>query len=437
MITERSLPANVEAERAILGVSILDRSNTTFDQALAKLTASDFSLDSHRRLFSSMAELSEAGKPIDFVTLCDHLISKHELEAIGGTSYVIGLTDGRPVQKNIEHYVRIVKDKSVKRTLVHVCSRTIDQCCEDTDPASQIASMHDDELMELIGERSKDSQHVSEFSDDVVTQIFNIRAKGDVLAGFSYGVGELDAKTTGVRRKEFTIIGGRPKDGKTALLLEAIQANCEAGSPVGFFSIEMNREAILERLYSSVGKINFRHIREPHLLTEEEAARLLIAKQRVDEWPLYIDDDAEVTISEICARARLMKKRHGVNLVGVDYMQIVNGRGDIRQRMIKISRSLRTLAKMQDMAVIGLSQLARPNDKNMNRRPEIWDLKESGSLEADANTILLIFRPVDETGHKSGDDEILITQRGGEAGIAVVTYLGKWMRFEHRTMKGF
>jgi len=431
---KESMPFSLEAERSLLGAVLLD--NQCLDQALAKLNAGDFYFDSHQKVFSRMAELSDAGHPIDYTTLPHQLKAHGELEAVGGHEYIFDLAKGLPRVKNIAVYVNLVKDKSSKRKLIHVCNSTIEQCQEDSDPAMHIASMHDEDLMELVGHSRGDAAHVADFSDEVVNQIFNLRANGEALPGFSYGIEDLDSRTGGIRIKEFTIIGGRPKDGKTSALLQAIEANCKQGIPVGLFSVEMNREAILERLYASVGKINYERIRNPRLLEEDDMTRLLSAKQVVDSWQLYIDDDAEINANEICARARLMKKRHGVKLIGVDYIQIINGTGDIRQRMIKISRSLRTLAKREELAVIALSQLARPGDKSPSKRPEIWDLKESGSLEADANTILLIYRPKLD-GKYTGEDEIIIVQRGGESGVVFVTYLGRWVRFENRSMRGY
>lgn len=431
------LPASIEAERYILGCTLIDKKNVVFDQAVAKLQASDFMFDTHRRIFSRMAELYEAGTVIDFVTLLDRLAANKEVDAVGGMDFLSDLAKGMPLVTDITAQVNIVKDKSAKRTLIHICGRTIDQCSEDSDPSAQIAAAHDDDLMELVGNSSDDTLHVSQFSEGVMNEIFKLAAQGDILPGFSYGMETLDLKTTGVRPKELTIIGARPKEGKTSVLMQAIAANCGKGIPCGLFSIEMNREAILEILWSSVGQIDFEHIRRPFLLTDKEKMKLLNVKQRIDDWPLYIDDNADLTISEICARARLMKRRYGVRLVGLDYMQLISGRGEMRLRMIKAGRALRSLAKSQGLAVIALSQLARPDDKNMNKRPEVWQLKESGSLEADANTIILIFRPVDENGAKTGEDEFLITQRGGEGGMVKTFYKGNWRRFEHPAMRGY
>lgn len=442
---DRGMPASLDAERACLGSILLD--NTTWDQAAAKLTAEDFSIDSHRCVYLRMEELIENGRPVDFVTLTEQLGMHKEIEAVGGVAYITSLTDGLPRVKNIEQYVRIVEDKAMLRSMIHACNSTIQACYEQSDTARRIAGYHDETLQRIISGSDTAGQHVSEFSDEALTQIANLRAKGPGLVGHSYGIEEVDLRTTGVRSKEFTIIGGRPKDGKTAIALSACQANCEAKIAVGFSSIEMNKEAILERLWSSVGRINADHLAEPHLLTDEEIVRLYNVKEQVDTWPLYIDEDADVTVSQLCARARLWQRRHGIKLFIVDYMQLISGTGDMRMRMIKASRALRLLAKQQNLAVIALSQLARPSDKNINRKPQIWDLKESGSLEADANTILLIFRPVyvggeesnsdgSKTGMHTGEDEISITQRRGAPGIAPVTYLGKFVRFESRWMRG-
>lgn len=435
-IAEQQLPMSQENEIAVLGAIILH--NECFDQAAARLTVDDFALDSHRRIFLRMCDLAERGVPIDFNTLTDELGKNREIEAVGGVVYLTSLTDGLPRVKNILSYVKILENVSLLRKLIHACTSTANAAYEAQDTARNIYSYHDEQLLKIIGRNAEGTGiHVKEFSDEVLTEINNLRSQGNVLPGYSYGIEELDEKTTGVRRKEFTVIGARPKQGKTALALQIIQANCEQGKSVGFFSVEMNKEAILERLWSSVGKINFGHIRQPNLLTDDEIVRLHNAKETVDTWQLQIDDSADITINEITARGRLMKKRYGVELVLVDYMQIVNARGDIRQRLIKISHALRTLAKNQNIAVVGLSQLARPADKNLNRRPEIWDLKESGTIEADANTILLIFRPVDGDNVETGEDEILITQRSGQRGMAKVVYNGPHMRFESRWLRGW
>jgi replicative DNA helicase len=431
---DRGMPANIDAEKFCLGSILLD--NLTYDQAAAKISAEDFSLHSHKVIFLRIEELAEAGRPIDFVTLTEQLGQHKEIEAVGGVGYITSLTDGLPRVKNIGQYVRIVEDKAMLRAMIHACSTTIQSCYEQQDTPQRIASYHDETLQQIISGGETEGQHVAEFSEDVVTQIANLRTKGPGLVGFSYGVDDVDSRTTGIRPKEFTIIGGRPKQGKTALALNSIEANCKAGIPEGFSSIEMNKEAILERLYSSVARIPADHLSEPHLLTEEEMVRLWNVKEKIDAWPLYVDDSADVTVSQLCARARLWKRRYNVRKVTVDYMQLISGTGDMRMRMIKASRALRLLAKDQGLAVTALSQLARPNDKNMNRKPEIWDLKESGSLEADANTILLIFRPIAEDGSFTGEDEIGITQRRGAPGIAPVTYTGKFVRFESRWMRG-
>lgn len=443
---DQEMPYSREVEVSILGAILLD--NHAYDQAAARVKVEDFHLDSHRRLWLAIVAIMEEGRPVDFNSLTEQLIQMKELESIGGVAYLIGLTDGLPRVKNIGEYIRILENHSTLRKLIHACSCTIRAAYERQDTARRIVGYHDDQVMQIIA-RSDDTcaQTPAQFSEDLLTEIHRDRARGEVLPGFSYGVADLDYKTTGIRPKEFTIIGGRPKDGKTALALQAIQANCSQKIPVAFFSVEMNKEAIHERLLSSVSKVPFRHLRERWRLTDEEMIRIHNAKEAIDEWPLYIDDSAEITVTEICARARLLQRRHGVKLVVVDYMQIINGHGDIRQRLIKISRALRTLAKTHGLAVIGLSQLARPSDKNINKPPANWDLKESGSLEADANTILLIFRPEyvggedgnhdsSKNGIKTGEDEIRITQRSGEASIAVVTYVGRWMRFEDRSLRG-
>jgi replicative DNA helicase len=302
-------------------------------------------------------------------------------------------------------------------------------------PSRDILARLDESILEIQANSNKnEAQRVCQFSDATFGEWEELRKANRHTVGFETGLPGLDSKTTGIRRKDFWIIGGRPGNGKTALALEMIQANCCEEVPVGFFSLEMPKERILHRLWSSMGRIDFNLIRVPSSGTEADGMRIRRSMAEVGTWPLFVDDSADLSISEIVARARLMIKRHDVGLIIVDYLQIVDAGGrDERSRLTKISKALRMLAKKENVAVVGLSQLARPNVKDLNKRPQIWDLKESGTLEADADTVLLLYRPVDEEDQFIGTDEIIIgKQRSGETGFEPVTYLGKHMRWEER-----
>jgi replicative DNA helicase len=213
-------------------------------------------------------------------------------------------------------------------------------------------------------------------------------------------------------------------------------ANASEGIPVGYFSIEMDRDSLLERIWSSVSKVNYAHIIDPKRLNLVESTSLAAAKDTVATWPLFIEDYESYSVSEIEARARLLIRQQNVGLIFVDYMQIVDAPGrDERQQMTKVSKAMRRLAKGEKIGVVGLSQMPRPKDQNMNKRPTKFDLKESGSLENDSNAVILIFRPVDEYDQYTGKDELIVgKKRSGPTGIEPAYYHGQFMRFESRAL---
>jgi replicative DNA helicase len=332
--------------------------------------------------------------------------------------------------KNISEYIAILLRKSLLRQIVHACGLAIDYAQEQSESPKTVLDFLDDKILEIRANQKSVAVTPADFMVDHLTALMELREQKSGTVGLSYGIEGTNWRTTGIRPKEFVIIGGRPKEGKTALALEIIQANCSAGIPVAFFSIEMDRDSILDRLFSSYSRIDYNHIRVPSRMDDHEISKLKCAADIITEWPLHIDDSSELSVSELMARARLFVKRHNVGLVVVDYLQLMDAPGrDERARLTKISKGLRMLAKDLKIGVVGLSQLARRQDTN--ERPQISELKESGSLEADANTIILIYRPRVK-GRFTNEDELLITQRSGEGGVCPVTYLGRNMRFEDR-----
>lgn len=434
---EQAMPMSVDAERAILGAVLLDQTGNAYNQAVSQILPGDFGMDSHRRIFARMVEVFESGSPIDFVTLTERLGQQKEIEAVGGVAYVTSLTDGLPRVKNISNYVRIVKDKSALRQIIHMANGASAAAYEQDSPVSHVLGTLQEQLLVLLGDSHKGSAvKISEFSEETWAQLVERRNSENILVGFSTGIDALDYRTTGIRRGEFWTIGGRTGDGKTALSLQIAAANASAGIPVAFFSIEMDRHSLLERIWSSVANVNYRKLKSPKLLKEVEAVTLANVKEEVDRWPLFIEDAGAYTAAEIEARSRLLIRQHGVGLIIVDYLQIVDSPGrDERQQITKVSKTMRRLAKSENVGVVGLSQMPRPKNQDMNKRPTKFDLKESGSLENDSHTVLLIFRPVDDLDQYTGEDEIVIgKQRSGETGIEPMFYMGKYMRFEPRTI---
>lgn len=437
MNLELEMPANLDCERSVLGAILLD--NSSYDQAIAKLTVEAFSLDSHRRIFMRMQDLFEAGQPIDFSTLTEQLGKHQEIESVGGVVYVTSLTDGLPRVKNITAYCDILLDKYISRQIIHASNSAIAAAYEQSDSGKRVLEYFLENLLALQSNGCKEFAVMpKEFSESVMANMAEMREKRTRLIGFSLGLEGIDHKTTGIRKKELMVIGGRPGQGKTAWALQIAAANCQSGIGVGFFSLEMDKESLLQRIYCSYGKIEFTRIRVPFLLQELDLYALDHAKNDVDSWPLYVDDDANgesgLSLPELCSRIRLLKRQKGIRLFIVDYLQLISAAAkDPRERIMKIVRRLRRLAKSEDIAIIALSQMPRPSGANKNVKPTQHDLLESGEIEQAAHLIAIPWWPLDESGTISDDKWIVIPkQRNGETWDEPVKFIGKFQTYDTR-----
>lgn len=432
MIDEKALPANVECERSILGSIIL--SNESYFQA-AMLEADAFSLDSHRRIFLRISELAERGEPIDFNTLTAELGKHREIESVGGANYVLGLTDGLPRVKNIGQYVKIVNDKAMLRNLIHACNANINAAYEQAESAQSIIARTVDEILKLQAGGTEEPKRISEFSDQVIAELMKAWQDPDSIERYSLGVPELTEKTGGMLPEEYGVIMGRTGDGKTGLASQIALENALGGKPVLIFPLELSKEVMDRRLLCQVSRVTnqvvVKHTRQP---CKEEFERIAFAKRTLDDAPIFFDDSRGITVAQLVAKARQAVRRHGIGMVIVDYMQKIEARyKDNKDRMTAISEALRRLAKDEKIRVLGLSQMGRPEGKNMNARPTKFDPKESGSIENDVHLLISAYRPVDDQKVFTGLDELIICkQRDGESANIPVEYKGWIYRFESR-----
>lgn len=427
-----ALPASTDAERAVLGGILLDAK--AYDEAASLgLEPSDFSLDSHRRIFLHVVSLGAASKPIDLITVIEELSRHRELEAIGDVGYVSSLVDGVPDRPSIKAYVRIVKEKSAQRKLIHACNSVTAGLTEDMSSGDGMGYLTDQMLQIQTGSDEAPARRVIEFSDETYTRWLATTNLAHDLIGLPTGLNCLDIATTGIRAGEYWIYGGRTKDGKTNLALQMISANCQQDIAVGLFSIEMSKEDVLQRLWAGEGRVDFSHIRFPRRLPTETKARIEAAMVDVGKWPLFVVEESAISPSKLTAKARLLIRREKIQLIVVDYVQLMAAKGkDERERTTNASRALVALAKDTGVPVLALSQLARPKEGNENFRPTAYGLKESGSLENDAHAVILIYRPVDDRKMKTGEDELIVErQRSGLPSIEKVTFR-PWLRFHER-----
>jgi replicative DNA helicase len=445
-ILDRGLPASVEAERAILGAVLLD--NSAYPQAAEFLRAEDFSLDSHRRIYLRMMELAESGRAIDFVTLTEQLGQHKEIEAVGGVAYVTSLTDGLPRVKNIEQYVKIVKDKALLRGLIHAATSAIQKAYEQEAPAEEIIDSAESEIFRVAEQRiGQGFLGIPEIVKQSFGSIDKLYEQGQRITGLETHFEDFDSMTSGLQKSDLVIIAARPSMGKTAFAINiAENAAVRDNKVVGVFSLEMSRESLLLRLLCSQAMVDSHKLRTG-FLGRDDYNKLVTGLAALAEAPIFIDDTPGISISEMRAKCRRLQQAQGrLDLVVVDYLQLVAGtpvgvgrRYENRtQEVSAISRGLKGLAKEMRCPVVALSQLSRaPESRAGNNRPQLADLRESGAIEQDADVVAFIFR---EEVYKPDDPDlqgkaelIIAKQRNGPTGIVRMAFIKSSTRFVDAT----
>jgi replicative DNA helicase len=439
VILEQTMPASIEAERAILGAILLD--NTAYNQAAEGLIADDFSLDSHRRIYLRMSELSETGRPVDFVTLSEQLGQHKEIEAVGGVAYVTSLTDGLPRVKNIEQYVKIVRDKSLLRNLIHASSSAIQQAYDQAAPAEEIIEAAETAIYQIAEKRIGEGfLGVADIVRASFGSIDKLYEQGQRITGLETHFEDFDSLTSGLQKSDLIIVAGRPSMGKTAFAINiAENAAVKDKKIAAVFSLEMSREALLLRLLCSQARVDSHKMRTG-FLGKADYQKLVAALASLMECPIFIDDTPGISISEMRAKCRRLQHAQGrLDLVVVDYLQLMSSPAGRRQEnrtqeVSAISRSLKGLAKELRCPLVALSQLSRaPETRGGEHRPQLSDLRESGAIEQDADVVAFIFReevyrPDPEL---EGIAELIVAkQRNGPVGTVKLAFLKPYTRFE-------
>ena len=434
-----TLPANVEAERSILGAILLD--NFAYNQAAEHLRTEDFSLDSHRRLYARMVDLAESSRPIDMITLIEELERHKELQAVGDVAYVSSLVEGLPERPSIEHYVKIVRDKALLRGVISVSTTAIARASDQSDSAEDVLSDTEAAIFQLSEKRiGRGFMGVQEIVRETFGSVDALLQRGQRITGLATHYADLDEMTSGLQRSDLVIIAARPSMGKTAFVMNiAENAAIEDQQVVGVFSLEMSREALLMRLLCSQARVDAHKMRTGSLW-QDDTKKVVRAMEQLAHAPIFIDDTPGISLSEMRAKARRLKQAQGrLDLIIVDYLQLMSGGGkrfeNRTQEVSAISRGLKALAKELSVPVIALSQLSRaPESRGGDHRPQLADLRESGSIEQDADLVMFIFR---EEVYKQDDPElqgraeiIIAKQRNGPIGKVKMAFLKHSTRFE-------
>jgi len=446
---DTGLPSHVPAEKMILGAILLD--NHALSEAEEKITADDFSLDANQRIFLRMTELSGAGHAIDLVTLSNELARYKEIETVGGVAYLSSLTEGLPRRPVIEEYIRIVKDKSLLRQLMLICSAAIARAADQSETALDVLNAAESQLM-VVGEKSvsKGLASLEEIVAGSFGSIDNLYSQAREVTGLATHFTEFDKMTSGLQKGELIIIAARPSMGKTAWAINIAQnAAVQGKAVVAVFSLEMSKEALLRRMLASQAWVDQRKL-QTGFLGREDQAKLSRALEELVESKVFIDDTPGISLSEMRAKTRRLKQaNHGqLDLVVVDYLQLMTatlpsqgGRKheNRTQEVSAISRGLKALAKEMDVPVIALSQLSRNSERRGDdKKPLLSDLRESGSIEQDADVVTFIHRESyynrdkEENPEDKNKAEIIIAkQRNGPTGSIDLAFLSQYTRFEN------
>ena len=433
-------PQSLEAEQSVLGGLMLD--NQRWEQIADKVSESDFYRREHRQIYSAISSLSEDNKPADVVTVSEWLENAGELENAGGLEYLGSLANNTPSAANIVAYAEIVRERSVMRRLISVSTDVASLAYHpEGRSAVDILDQAEKNILEIsdIGSRRGGFKKLTSLLTDSVNRIDELYRSESPITGISTGYERLDGMTSGLQAADLIIIAGRPSMGKTSLAMNiAENAAVIDKHPVAIFSMEMSGEQLAMRMMASFGRISLHKVRSGKLV-DEDWNRLTSAVSILAEAPIFIDDSPALTPMELRARARRLHREHGLGLVVVDYLQLMQTGETTENRATEVSsitRSLKSLAKELNVPVVALSQLNRSLEQRQDRRPVMSDLRESGAIEQDADLIMFIYRDevYDKESAQTGVAEIIIgKQRNGPTGVAHLTFLGKYTRFENLT----
>jgi replicative DNA helicase len=447
---DRLPPHNADAEAAVLGACLLDPS--ALDLTLDVLRSDDFFRNAHQKAYQAIADLHKNSRPVDLVTVQDWLASRGWLEGVGGPAGLAGLTERVASASNVEAYARLVKEKAKLRRLIATCAQISQECYSNADNAAQVVDSAENLVLDIGREEgSQQVQRVESMMMSVIETVESYRSRKGAITGLPTGFRDLDELTAGMHPGQLIVAAGRPGSGKTAFALNIAQhVALDVGKPVVIYSLEMTNQELLFRLICSKGSVDSGRLRRG-IIENAEMGRIVNAATHMSKAPLYINDDSRMDIQSLRSSVRRMVKEHGIELVVVDYLQLLSVEGfreDRTREVTMISGALKAIAKEMKIPVLVASQLnrgveARAGSKTESK-PRLSDLRESGSIEQDADVVMLIHRRalmnpdlVDENGQKDNTTDVIIAkQRSGPTGDIRLAFVGQYTRFDNMAPGG-
>jgi len=429
-------PQNLEAEMAVLGSMLLDEEAISI--AVESLDSESFYKDTHRKIFQAISSLFGANKAVDLITLTDELKRSADLDAVGGASYLTLLVNSVPTAANISHYVSIVKEKGILRTLINSATKIVSLCYESEGNVDEVVDSAEKFIFEVANRRPQSNfMHLKEIIKDSIETIDRLYQKKAHVTGIPTGYIDFDSKTSGLQPSDLIVIAGRPSMGKSALVLGIGEyAGVIEKIPTAFFSLEMSKEQLVQRMLCAHARVDAHKVRTGYL-SSSDWPRLTAAAGKLSEAPIFIDDSPAISVMELRAKARRLKAHHNIQLLVLDYLQLMRGSGKTenrQQEISDISRSLKALARELNITVVAISQLSRAVESRTDHRPQLSDLRESGAIEQDADVVVLILREeyYNPRPENEGIAEVIIAkQRNGPVGSMKLAFIKEYTRFEN------
>lgn len=427
-------PQNLEAEQSVLGAILLD--NAAMAKAMEIITEDDFYRTAHRKIYTAMLDLSEQGEVIDQITLTEHLKIKGELESVGGSAYLAELVQVVPTAANIKYHCRIIRDKALLRGLIGISTEVISRGYDGTASVDDLLDYAERSVFSLAqGKLGRSFTRLKDIIKESLDLVDALHKRGKSVTGVPTGFHDLDELTAGLQPSDLVVIAGRPSMGKTSLALGIAQhAAIKHNHKVGIFSLEMSKEQLVLRMLSSEASVDSHGLRIGKL-QKEDWWRLAEAAGRLEQAPIFIDDTGALTVQQMRGKARRLKAECGLDLLVVDYLQLMQGRSDAesrQQEISDISRSLKALAKELHVPVVALSQLSRAVESRKPPIPMLADLRESGAIEQDADVVIFIYRDevYNPDSEEKGIAQIMVKKhRNGPTGDVKLTFLDKFAKF--------
>lgn len=436
-LPQRSLPHNTDAEKAVIGAILIE--NSHLHKVLSIITPEDFYIESHQKIMKKIVEMADKGKKVDLVTLAEELENAGELKIVGGTSYMSSLLDGVPKSMNIDSYLNIIKEKALARRLILSSLKIAKSGMEVGGDPDELLDLAQHEIFEISEQRVKQGFiEIKKVMQETVDYIEALSKRDELISGIPTGFKDFDKRTSGLHNSEFIVIAGRPSMGKTAFAMNiATNVAVKFGKKVGIFTLEMSKEHLCIRLLGSQAQVDIQRLQNGYI-NQNEWDRIIMAQNVLSKSDIFIDGTPSLSILEMKAKGRRLKMERGLDILFIDYLQLMRGGAKFENRtqeISAISRAIKELAKELSIPIVAVSQLSRAPEKRERKgaRPQLSDLRESGAIEQDADLVAFIYREefyIKDTPKKGVAEIIIAKQRNGPTGTVELAFLDKFTKFE-------